>query len=325
MDKNGTVVCDVECLTSEHDLASTFCAIDGTLKVHLEACELAGWARVLLLERVPQVEEVIAGHGKSNAWVANDPLKGDGIDAWKLADLIRQGRVHPVFYPEDENLAIFKKTVQHYEDITEQQSTLKQKIEARLRVEGIIANGSLPFSESGRQLLLGDLENPFIRERIEHLYRLHDHAVAAQEEAFELMKRQSKRFPIIDRLRQIPGIERRLACRFVGYIQNPHRFATKEKLWRYSRLGITDRSSNNKKLGYQRLDHNGVGKLKDLSCKAFQAAMSCTESNMFQRFHSASLERTHNADHARLNTQRKILTVMWTIWRKGTRYDDNMG
>jgi hypothetical protein len=109
MDKNGTVVTDVECLTSEHGLASTFCEIDGKLQVHLEASELAGWARALLLERVPQVEEVIAGHGKSNAWVANDPLKGDGIDAWKLADLIRQGRLHPVYYPQDENLAIFKK------------------------------------------------------------------------------------------------------------------------------------------------------------------------------------------------------------------------
>ena len=28
--------------------------------------------------------------------------------------------------------------------------------------------------------------------------------------------------------------------------------------------------------------------------------------------------------HARLNTQRKIIEAMWTIWRKGLAYDPEM-
>ena len=200
---------------------------------------------------------------------------------------------------------------------------MKLKILARLRAEGVIARAPGAFSENGRELITGAIEDSFRREAIQQLYRLHDHEAQAQQEAFDLMKRQARHFPVIERLQEVPGIGLRLACRFVAYIQNPHRFATKRKLWRYCRLGITRPESNGKLLHYQKLDHNGVGRLKDLSRKAFHGAMACSKSNVFQRFYNASVERTGNAVHARLSTQRKILTVLWTLWKKGTRYDDN--
>ena len=42
--------------------------------------------------------------------------------------------------------------------------------------------------------------------------------------------------------------------------------------------------------------------------------------NEIKRFYLSSVQRTHDRTHARLNTQRKILTVMLSIWKKGTPY-----
>ena len=38
-------------------------------------------------------------------------------------------------------------------------------------------------------------------------------------------------------------------------------------------------------------------------------------------FYDASLRRTGDPVHARLNTQHKILKVLWTIWKKDVAYD----
>ena len=42
--------------------------------------------------------------------------------------------------------------------------------------------------------------------------------------------------------------------------------------------------------------------------------------NEVKRFYLKSLQTTHNHTHARLNTQRKILAVMLSIWKKGQAY-----
>jgi hypothetical protein len=86
---------------------------------------------------------------------------------------------------------------------------------------------------------------------------------------------------------------------------------------------VRSRSSNGKPLGYRRLDKNGNGALKDLSRKAFMAALRTKASNAFQRFYRSSRKRTGHEMHARLNTQRKILAVMWAMWKNGTHYEDH--
>jgi hypothetical protein len=42
--------------------------------------------------------------------------------------------------------------------------------------------------------------------------------------------------------------------------------------------------------------------------------------NEVSRFFRTSLKRTHSRKNARFNTQRKILTVMYSIWKKGDAY-----
>ena len=132
------------------------------------------------------------------------------------------------------------------------------------------------------------------------------------------MKQLGRKYAEIREFMKIPGIADINAHIFDAFIQTPFRFSKKNRLWKYCRLSITDRSSDGKALGFQRIDRSGIGELKALSFRAFVAAMS--GDNEVKRFFVASLHRTHSQKHARLNTQRKILSVMYSIWKKGVAY-----
>ena len=323
MDRDGAAVADRKFNTSEEKLIEAIEAIKGELHVHLESTDLAGWIRGVLKSRVARV---VVGHAKSSAWIAKDPLKRDRLDATKLADLLRMDRVHQVYYPDEDHRAIFKQVVQNYDDLTRQLIRIKNKIKARLRVQGVIVRGAKVYTPEGRKEILPRVRSGVAREAIGHLYDVFESTVRAQQRGLNLMKREARRYPEIKRFEEVPGIGVIGASRFSAYIQTPHRFSNKRKLWRYCRLGITDRSSDGKALGRQALDWNGNGRLKDISYTAFLAAVvNSKQENQFKRAYRRSLSRTHNKTHARLNTQRKVLATLLAIWKGGKRYQDTKG
>ena len=156
-------------------------------------------------------------------------------------------------------------------------------------------------------------------------YELMDRALETQKAARKLMATEAKRYPEIARFQKVPGVGLIGACRFSGYVQTPHRFSSKRKLWRYFRLGISMRSSDDKPVGRQSIDWNGVGVLKDMSRKSFEASIRTRTDNMFKRGYRKSVDRTGNKVHARLSTQRKIVSVLRAMWIGGTDYQDDKG
>ena len=182
------------------------------------------------------------------------------------------------------------------DDIVAQQIRLKLKLNARLRVQGVIVRGRGVYSCTGREAALQQVPTPAARPAIVQLYTLWDQAVETQHEALVLLRRQVQQYPEISRFRTVPGIGFIGAARFSDYIQTPYRFSSKRKLWRYCRLGITERSSDGKRLGLKRLDHTGLGRLKDVSRKAFISARHSQSNNAFKRSSQQTLARTHN-DH----------------------------
>jgi transposase len=322
IDAEGLVLRNLQVPTSEAKLLAAIAGLPGEVQGHLEASELAGWIRRILKGRVARV---VSSHATTNAWSAKDPRKRDSVDAFKLAELLRLGRVHEVYYPEEEHREVFKQLVQHYDDVVAQQIRLKLKLKARLRTQGVILRGHGVYSQRGREAALQQVPAPAARQVIEQLYTLLAHTVETQHEALALLRRQARQYPEIARFQTVPGVGLIGAARFSAYIQTPYRFSSKRKLWRYCRLGITERSSDGKRLGPRRLDHTGLGRLKDVSRKAFLSALHSRGENTFKRTYEQTLARTHNATHARLTTQRKILAVLRAIWKGGTVYQDDKG
>ena len=135
----------------------------------------------------------------------------------------------------------------------------------------------------------------------------------------------SKTFPEVELLMTVPGVGIINSCRFVAYVQNPHRFKNVRSLWHYARLGVVQPSSNGRPIGPKHLDPAGCGSLKDVSRKTFEAAMRRADKNMFYRSYETSFELTKNSSHARLSVQRKVLAVMRAVWISGTPYRDDLG
>src|SRR5699024_9226974 len=105
---------------------------------------------------------------------------------------------------------------------------------------------------------------------------------------------------------------------FSAYIQTPYRFFDRKKLIRFCQLGVCNRSSDGKQIGYQYLDKAGHSALKQVSYIAWETAQG--SDNEVSGFYQASLERTGNATNARLNTQRKILITLWSLWKHKRTY-----
>lgn len=292
----------------------------GEVRVLMEEGELAGWVYRTLL---PHAKSVEASDPRRNAWIAKASRKDDRTDALKLAELLRLGSYSPVYHPEDDYMAAFKSAVKHYERIAREVSRMMVRIKARLRSQGVITSGMKVYGARGRLHAIRTVDNQAVREILEQEYRILDNLTREKSKARSLVIRLSRGFPVIERLKKIPGVGPVLSARFVAYVQDPHRF-NKRSLARFSQLGIVKRSSDGVSLGREHLEKSGNGALKDLSRKAFQGALKTKKPNGIKTFYARSLSRTKNADHARLNTQRKVLGTMNAMWRDGTEYSDEV-
>jgi transposase len=322
MRADGQVSINRRFSTSEAHLIDAFTGIGGQLHVHLEAGELAPWVRSVI---APLVTRVVISHPPANAWIHKDPNKRDQIDATKLADLLRMNRVHEAYYAAERSRRDFKQLVQHYDDLTAQQVRLKQKIKARLRTQGVITRGQQLFTAKGRVEVLGKASSRELRESVLQLYELLDQTLATHSAAQKLMLRAAGSFPEVELFKAVPGIGPIGACRFSAYVQTPHRFSNVRKLWRYCRLGVSRRTSDGKLLSRPRLDRAGCGRLKDVTRKAFEAALRRRDDNAFKRACERALESTHDKTQARLSVQRKFVSVLRAMWLTQTPYRDESG
>jgi transposase len=307
--------------TSETNLVKAFSDLKGEIHVHLEAGELAPWVASVI---APLVSRVVCSHPQSNAWIAKDADKSDRIDAYKLAELLRLNRYKEVHYAPVQRRREFKTLVQHYDELTAQQARLKTRIKGRLRMQGVIVRGERLFSVTGRKPVLAEVKSREVRTAISQLYAVLDQSVAAQTQARLLMLRVAQAFPEIKLFRTAPGVGPIGACRFSAYIHTPNRFSSKRKLWKYCRLSVSHRSSNGKPLRRPRLDRSGCGRLKDVSRKAFEVAVRSRQDNGFKRAYQRALETGHDATHARLTVQRKIVSTLRAMWLSQTPYCDEL-
>jgi len=211
--------------------------------------------------------------------------------------------------------------VQQYIDLRTEETRLKQKIKAKYRSWGVHdVEGKRVYNPRNKDEFLKQIKAKPIRNQLERMYAMLEVALRTQESSLNEAIRLGRKYPEIQEFKKIPGIGDIGALTFDAYIQTPDRFTKKSTLWRYCKLGITDRSSDNKPLGYKRLDKAGNSELKAMSYRAYMGAMRVKRENEVRLFFEASLMRTHSSTKARLNTQRKILSVMHGVWIKREGY-----
>ena len=287
----------------------------------LEASGLSRWAAGIVR---PLVERLVICEPRHNRYINGNPQKSDEADVEGMCLLLRLNKLKEVWMGEDRTREIYRALVYELLNWRDAQRELKALIKARYRGWGVLKlNGLKVFSLKWRQEYLEQLPGEEERRMLLRIYSQHDHAIAQWKETLEEVERVGKEFWEVEQFQRIPGVGPMAAHVFSAVIEVPERFPTKYKLFKYSQLGITDRTSDNKPLGYQRLDRRGNRELKNLSYHAWRTACkSTTGPNAIKSFYQASKMRT-TVRHARLNTQRKILEAMWQLWRRRQPFDPN--
>lgn len=128
--------------TSEKSLRTAFDKLEGDVRVHMEAGELASWVQSILK---PLVAEVVVSHPRSLAWIGKDSVKDDKVDAGKLAELLRIGRVHEVYCEEDTRRRTFKHLVTHHEQTSREQARAEIEDQSPLKDFGRYPQGRPAF------------------------------------------------------------------------------------------------------------------------------------------------------------------------------------
>ncbi|MEZ5405404.1 MAG: transposase [Verrucomicrobiia bacterium] len=252
---------------------------------------------------------------------ANKNNDHNDVASSPAARLLRLRELKEVYHPPQMHRAIFKSAAKQYLEMTRQQTQIKLKIKNKFRAWQVTQLGAQQvYHLRHREKFLKQLNHPDLVGQFSILYELLQSAQQAQRQSLQQLCQLGKRYNEIQQFLKIPGVGPITAHLFDAYIQDPHRFATKQKLWRYAQLGIVDRSSNGKPLGYRRLDRNGNSLLKHISYQIWKASLQTKQPNEVRDYFQCSLNTTGNRIHARLNTQRKILAVMWTVWKHQQAY-----
>jgi transposase len=320
MAQNGTWLGDWRFATTARNLIAHLVAVPAKVKhVVIEECPMAQWVLCLLR---PYCDTIIACNPQENKLLSRNAQKADVPDVHILCRLLRLNEVKEVYHTEDEDRFAFKAAVQYYLDLQDDRVASMNKIKGIYARLGIGAPGQTVYSVKERSHYLSQVTHPVWTGSLQRAYRRYDLLNKETNSALHDLQLLGRRYPEIAIFEEIPGVGPVGAHVFSAFIMTPHRFATASKLLRYCRLSISDRSSDNKPLGYQRLERHGCPVLKSMSYHAWLGAIRTASDNEVKSFFEAALEYNGgNRKKARLSTQRKILTVMWTIWKNGCDYD----
>ena len=286
----------------------------------MEAGAFTRWASAIAR---PLVERLIICEPRHNRLIHSNPTKSDEADVEGMCLLLRLGKLKEVWMGQDRTREIYRALVYELLNWRDAQRELKALIKARYRGWGVLRlHGIKVFSVKHRQEYLEQLPAEEERRMMRRLYGQFDHALLQWKDTLKEVERVGGEFWEVREFERVPGVGPIAAHVFSAIIEEPGRFSTKHQLWKYSQLGITDRTSDGKPLGYQRLDRRGNRELKNLSYHAWRTACkSTTGPNAIKSFYQQSRQRTGSVRHARLNTQRKILETMWMMWLRQKPFD----
>lgn len=322
MNEPGEIVATSRFATTGHNLVSAVSSVRAAEKhVAIEEAPMTHWAIELLR---PVCGRVISCDAKQNRWISGNPQKNDETDAERLAELLRLGRLKEVYHTRDADRFAFKGSVQHYLDVQRDRVRAKNKIKALLKRLGLNSpGGERPFAQKHRDAVLELVPPGGWRRCLQRRYRHYDWLDAESREALAEVRELGRPYPEIAEFMKVPGVGPVTAHCISAFVQTPHRFASKGALFRYAGLSVTDRSSDGRRLGYQRLERGtGNPEIKRATYHAWLGAVATPKANEVKGWFEACLAANgRQQKRARLATQRKILQTLWSMWLHKTTYD----
>src|SRR6266705_2558116 len=216
MDAGGKLI--MECLleTKAATMVEFMEGLHGTLWLTFEEGTSAAWLHDLLR---PYVSRLVVCDPRKNA-LLKDGNKSDRIDARKLAELLRNNQVKPVYHGEH-GVRTLKELGRSYLTITKDVTRVMNRIKALYRSWAIPCAGATVYAPRHRAEWLAKIVEPGVRVRAERLYQQLDGLQPVRLEARRELLLESHKHSAVKLLRQIPSIGPIRAALLVALLQTP--------------------------------------------------------------------------------------------------------
>ena len=326
LDAHGKLVMECVLETQASTLLDFVGGLRGELHLTLEEGSWAAWLHDVLQ---PHVHRLVVCDPRKNAMLKQGN-KSDKIDARKLADLLRAGLLSPVYHGEN-GICRLRELTRSYLTLTEDATRVMNRIQAVYRGHGIRSASPKIYNPRHRGEWLGQLREPGLRRRTEHLYQQLDQLQPLRLQARRKMLQESRRHPANRWLQQIPYIGSIRAALLIALMQTPHRFRTKRQLWAYSGLAVTVHSSadyhfvngqlqrTQNHAAVRGLNDNRNAQLKNVFKN--MALGASFRPGPWREYYLTLLNKGMKPALARLTLARKMAAITLTVWKKGERFD----
>jgi transposase len=274
----------------------------------------------LLSEHVQQVDLV---HAKGVRAIANAAVKTDQIDASVLAHLARMNYI-PKAYAATKEMRDLRQLLRHREWMVNQRSKAKNRIHAVLAAYNLVSPVTDLFGVAGREYLcevMGKELRPSARQVVEDHLALIDHLterIHVLEKSISLNEKQDH---IANLLKSMPGVGRLIALILLAEIGDISRFHSPKALCSWA--GLTPKvHSSDAVVQHGHITKEGSRYLRSAMVQA--ATTACRVSPKWYRVHERMALRCGRRA-ARVAVARRLLTVIYFMWKKDQPYQENYG
>lgn len=321
VEHNGTIISRYSVPTSVTAIKKVLTSINGKKYLTFEEGPMAGW---LYRNLKDSFEQVIVCDPRRNKLIASDGDSDDHIDAAKLASLLRGKYLRSVYHSDDDNRALLKEWVNLYHDRVHDAVRMINKIRARCRMNGLSIPRIVIRDPTRRKLWLCGIGNKSLSSQLNMLWLSFDAIIAQVKESRKKLALLSRPYPIIKQWSQLAGIGTIRAVTLFAYLDTPFRFAHKNKLWKYCGVGLQRSASGTDNKGRPKparlqLAWAANRMLKNVCLGAALTAMHQRD-NIFRSDYERMIHEGITPSNARHAVARKMLTVMWGMWKANSNF-----
>jgi len=325
IEHNGRIVSRHSIPTAIPAIKEVIGSLGGKIHLTFEEGPMAGW---LYRNLKNTVEEIVVCDPRRNKLICCDGDADDKIDSGKLAALLRGGYLRAVHHSDDAGRAEFKQWVSLYHDRVRDAVRTINKIRARCRMYGIKIGRNVIRDKSQRPGWLKNIQDQALAGQLEVLWIGYD-AVALQVcRAKRQFCKLGKNYPIIKIWSDLPGIGVIRAATVFAFLDTPWRFSRPNKLWKYCGVGLQRSASGSDKKGNPnparlKLAWAVNRLLKNVVLGAAHTAVNQNK-NVFKDYYERMLYDGIIPSNARHAVARKMLTVMWGMWKTNSRFNEKL-
>lgn len=323
LDSRGKLILEKVIATTATEVIELVELLRGKLHVAFEEGTSASWLVGLLQPRAAQV--LVCDPRKND----RRGSKSDRIDARELADLLRCGRLSPVFHQAC-GLSSLGEVARTYLVLTKDQTRVMNRIKALYRSWAIPCTGQSCYSSRRRQEWLSQLPLPPVRARAEVYYQQMDSLQQLRQQVRAQLLKEGRKHSAFRLLRQIPYIGPLRAILLIVFIQTPHRFRTKRQLWAYCGLALETHNSGEYRFRQGQLERKRQPTVVGLNRNHHHllkyvlksvAARGCSGAGPLHDFAQNLLHQGMRPEMVRLTVARKIAAIVLVLWKKGVVFD----